>query len=93
MVGQAQEHILRTSHDMPTPPMKIKIVGNIIKYGRHGFIITMEEYSFFKKNPPIWSITWALLGMYKIELKVTQFTGHTDLWGHDSQINHSPLEV
>lgn len=36
---------IRTAHAMPTPPMKIKIVGNIIKYGRHGFVIL----SFFKK--------------------------------------------
>lgn len=45
VVGQAPKY--KNIQNMPTPPMKIKIVGNIIKYGGHGFIFMMEQYSVF----------------------------------------------
>lgn len=59
---------------MHTPPMKIEIVRNVIKYGRDGFLMVMEEYLLLKKRLTIWSITyWAFLGMFNIDSKVIRF--------------------
>lgn len=54
--------------------MKIEIVRNVIKYGRDGFLMVMEEYLFLKKRLIIWFIIyWVFLGMFNIDLKVIRF--------------------
>lgn len=57
-------------------------------------MIMMEEYSFLKRKQ-IHHLVHYLVGSpwVKIDSKVTQSTGHTDLWGYVNQINPSPLEV
>lgn len=55
-------------------------------------MIMMEEYSFLKRKR-IHHLVHYLVGSprVKIDSKVTQSTGHPDLWGYVNQINPSPL--